>query len=182
MKDPSRYYVISDLHLGHQKIINFVHEGTEQVIRANPSTGKPFDSIQQHDEYLIAQWNATVNPGDTVYFLGDLAFDKKHLAYAGRLNGRKIIIPGNHDIFPAKDYLAYFDDVRSTMVRDGIIFTHVPVHPECVEFRFKLNVHGHIHHTKINNPKYYNVCLEHLYHRQYKPIPLTEILQYRNTL
>ncbi len=44
-------------------------------------------------------WNEAVRPDDTVYHLGDVALGTltESLPYVGRLNGHKILIPGNHD-------------------------------------------------------------------------------------
>jgi calcineurin-like phosphoesterase family protein len=55
--------------------------------------------LKCHDEMLIKNWNETVSKEDTVYVLGDFAFgDKKTVAsYSTRLNGKKILILGNHD-------------------------------------------------------------------------------------
>lgn len=52
------------------------------------------------NEALIANWNAVVAPEDTVYVLGDFALAARAVEQIlPRLNGRKILILGNHD-FP----------------------------------------------------------------------------------
>jgi calcineurin-like phosphoesterase family protein len=64
---------------------------------------RPFSGEEDMQQQLIARWNATVAPGDTVYHLGDFA-----LSYGretaqeiddilAQLNGQKILIVGNHD-------------------------------------------------------------------------------------
>lgn len=68
-------------------------------MRRNAFGGR-FQTIEEMDEFLIDQWNATVSPGDTVYHLGDLSY-KLHtmeevLPY---LNGSITLIVGNHDPF-----------------------------------------------------------------------------------
>jgi calcineurin-like phosphoesterase family protein len=52
--------------------------------------------LKSHDEALIENWNKMVKKGDTVYILGDFAF-RDHNHYLMALNGKKIIILGNHD-------------------------------------------------------------------------------------
>ncbi len=50
------------------------------------------------DETLIANWNQKVKNSDTVYVLGDLIYKAKNPATClERLNGKKILIKGNHD-------------------------------------------------------------------------------------
>lgn len=78
-------FFTSDLHLGHRNIIDYCN--------------RPFAGVPDMDEALVARWNATVAPGDTVYVLGDVALGKlaDSLALAARLHGRKLLVPGNHD-------------------------------------------------------------------------------------
>lgn len=59
-----------------------------------------FASVKEHDEALIARWNARVAPTDTVWHLGDFAAgaSREHCAAVfARLNGTKRLVRGNHD-------------------------------------------------------------------------------------
>ncbi len=79
-------YFTADLHLGHAKILDLAK--------------RPFSSVEEMDETLIANWNAKVKGGDTVYVLGDLIVkckDKDPETYLRRLKGKKILVLGNHD-------------------------------------------------------------------------------------
>src|SRR5271154_4407428 len=108
-----RYFSIADLHLQHEKMHKFTKADGITVTRPNPLTKKPFESMEEHDEFIIEQWNKTVNQdGDTVYLLGDICINLKGLHKLGRLNGRKILVPGNHDIFHYKEYAKYVADIR----------------------------------------------------------------------
>jgi calcineurin-like phosphoesterase family protein len=51
------------------------------------------------DEGLTGLWTETVGPDDEVWVLGDLALGHlvDSLALVGRLPGRKVLVPGNHD-------------------------------------------------------------------------------------
>jgi calcineurin-like phosphoesterase family protein len=51
------------------------------------------------NERLIRAWNAVVHSDDTIYFLGDLLMGNYGQArnLLGCLNGRILIVPGNHD-------------------------------------------------------------------------------------
>ena len=59
-----------------------------------------FGSVDQHDEALIARWNAVVGMGDEIWHLGDFAADatREHCQTVfARLNGIKRLVRGNHD-------------------------------------------------------------------------------------
>ena len=61
---------------------------------------RPFGNIEEHDECIIAAWNDTVAPGDTIYHLGDFAYrthSKRIRQIFDRLHGEKHLILGNHD-------------------------------------------------------------------------------------
>ena len=75
----------ADLHFGHANIISY--------------SGRPFADATAMNEALIERWNASVHPGDTVWLLGDVALGRidETLALVGELNGRKLLLAGNHD-------------------------------------------------------------------------------------
>jgi len=62
---------------------------------------RPFATIDEHDESLIAAWNAKVPVNkSTVYHLGDMFWGgnyRKALGILNRLHGRICLIKGNHD-------------------------------------------------------------------------------------
>ncbi len=62
--------------------------------------GRPYGSVEEIDEDLIARWNRVVQPGDIVYHLGDIFLYKKAAdarAVRARLHGTIRLIHGNHD-------------------------------------------------------------------------------------
>ena len=81
----STTFFTSDLHFGHARIIELC--------------GRPFASADEMDRALIARWNDVVAPEDTVWVLGDYALGNRHraLGYLPELNGRKLLVIGNHD-------------------------------------------------------------------------------------
>ncbi len=140
---------------------------------------RDFKNIDEMDEHMIAQHNKTVKPSDKVYFLGDVAFNKKALANVARLNGEKVLIKGNHDKEKLTEYVKYFKDVRGSHQFDGMLLTHIPVHVNSLG-RWPVNVHGHLHSnvvtfesTKLPDPRYVCVCMEQL--EDYTPISLEEL-------
>ena len=85
-------FFTSDHHLGHANIIRF-----EPLNRVD-ERGVMFESVNQMDEFLIERWNEVVGLDDLVYHLGDASYKRETLrAVLPRLNGRKILICGNHD-------------------------------------------------------------------------------------
>jgi calcineurin-like phosphoesterase family protein len=63
-----------------------------------------------------------------------------------RLNGRKIVVLGNHDRHQdIKLLLEYVDGIAGAVDYKGFILTHVPIHPNEVQF-YRGNIHAHIHH------------------------------------
>jgi calcineurin-like phosphoesterase family protein len=144
---PNRF-VIGDTHFGHNNIIKF------------ESKHRPFATIEEHDEALIERWNSVVKLGDRVYHLGDVLFDKANFPILKRLNGRKRLILGNHDHFPLGLYAAYFAEINGVYAYDGVILSHVPVHPQQLEYRFRGNVHGHMHRHVLDDTRYFNASVE----------------------
>ena len=137
-------FVISDTHFGHTN-------SWEKFKLADGSPLRPFTSTEEMDETMIARWNAKVKPQDTVYHLGDVVINKKSLHLVSRLNGRKILVRGNHDIFGDDDYYNVgFEQIHGVRVFvDKFILSHIPLHPDCVSERFRVNVHGHLHANQI---------------------------------
>jgi len=72
------------------------------------------------------------------------------------LNGDKVLIRGNHDIFKLEDYTAHFRDIRSYHVMNGMILSHIPVHVNQLG-RFKKNIHGHLHSNRVMLPRGFDV-------------------------
>jgi calcineurin-like phosphoesterase family protein len=156
-------FIISDTHFSHENILRFKKkDGTPM---------RPFLSVEEMDEYMIAKWNEVVRPKDKVYHLGDVAMHRDKIKVIARCNGHKRLVRGNHDDHPLKFYTEWFDEVYGSRVLDNMLFTHIPVHPESMG-RFLANVHGHVHNNVSAlhyGPKYFNVSVEVI---DYTPIPL----------
>jgi calcineurin-like phosphoesterase family protein len=97
---------------------------------------------------MIRRWNDRVRPNDKVYHLGDVVINRKALPTLARLNGDKVLIRGNHDIFRDTEYREYFRELRAYHVLNGMILSHIPVH-EASLGRFGVNIHGHLHATRV---------------------------------
>jgi calcineurin-like phosphoesterase family protein len=87
----AKTFFTSDLHIGHVGV----------------AKSRGFSTTDEHDERIIANWNAVVGVSDEVWVLGDVALGAiaESLPKVGRLNGRKFLVCGNHDrISPAYPY------------------------------------------------------------------------------
>lgn len=157
-------FFISDLHLGHEK--------TCTVFKKTDGTPlRPFESASDMDEAIIKRWNNTVRGHDKVYVLGDVVIRKEFLPTVSRLNGKLRLVRGNHDIFPTDKYLEYFDEVYGVRVLEGLILSHIPIHPDCIE-RYGTNVHGHLHANVLTDVRYLNVSVEQT---NYTPLSLEQV-------
>lgn len=163
-------FLISDTHFGHK--------GVTEFLRNDGSKLRPFSTVEEMDEALIENWNSIVRPEDKVYHLGDFCINRKALKIGHKLNGTKILIKGNHDVFRISEYLEFFKDIRAYHVLNGLIFSHIPVHSESMG-RFGNNVHGHLHANRVMlndeiDSRYFSVCVEHT---NYSPMNIEEVLE-----
>jgi calcineurin-like phosphoesterase family protein len=162
-------FIISDTH--------FTHQGMCRFLRSDGTKLRPWDDADEMDNAMIHNWNSVVGPKDKVYHLGDVYINRKGRHILPQLNGDKVLIKGNHDIFPLKDYTPYFRDIRAYHVLDKMILSHVPIHVDNLG-RFKGNVHGHLHEHVIKDSngqpdhRYRTVCVEHI---NYTPIELSVV-------
>lgn len=78
-------FLTSDQHWGHNNIISY--------------DNRPFENIDHMNEELILRWNNVVNYEDIVIHLGDVSFlnPQKTIDIVKKLNGKIILINGNHD-------------------------------------------------------------------------------------
>jgi calcineurin-like phosphoesterase family protein len=172
-------FVISDTHFGHTN-------SWEKFKLPNGDPLRPFTSTEEMDEAMVERWNAKVGPNDTVYHLGDVVINRKSLHHVKRLNGKKRLVRGNHDIFKDQDYRDVgFDSLYGVRVFvDQFILSHIPLHPDCVSGRFRVNVHGHLHSNRVMkqqingigplviDPRYISACVEL---NDYTPISFDEM-------
>jgi calcineurin-like phosphoesterase family protein len=169
-------FLVSDTHFGHAGVCRFLRDDGTKL--------RPWDNPDEMDEEMIKRWNETVRPNDKVYHLGDVVINRKALKTLDRLNGDKVLIKGNHDIFRLEEYTKYFRDIRGYHVMNGMILSHIPVH-EASLGRFGTNIHGHLHANRVlrNDVKgvdfidnrYYCVCVEQT---DFAPILFEDVIKH----
>ena len=167
-------WFISDTHWDHANILTFKRQDGTPL--------RAFSSVGEMNERMIQQWNDRVQPSDHIYHLGDVTMARGNATthidtIMARLNGHKRICLGNHDQLTSKWYLKWFEKVKAYNVLDGLLFSHIPIHPESFG-RFKANVHGHTHANRVlasphhPDPRYLCVCVEQT---DYAPVSLEEL-------
>jgi calcineurin-like phosphoesterase family protein len=167
-------FFISDLHFGHENAIR-------TFMREDGTKLRNFSSVEEMNEFIIDRINSVVKPNDHLNIVGDLAMSKKYIYLAGRLNGHKRLVLGNHDIFNMELYAPYFEKIVGYRQFDkDIIVSHIPVHPSQLEQRFKFNIHGHLHDKNVRHAnlftdvRYFNVSCDNDL-MQYVPKSLEEL-------
>lgn len=169
-------FLVSDTHFGHAGVCRFTRDDGFTKLR-------PWDNPDEMDEAMVKAWNETVKPTDKVYHLGDVVINRKALKTLHRLNGDKVLIKGNHDIFRLEEYTQHFREVRAYHVMNGMILSHIPLHPESLG-RFGVNIHGHLHSNrvmkdngyggKVIDPRYHSVCVEMT---DFRPILFEDVIK-----
>lgn len=177
-------FLVSDTHFGHAGMCRFMREDGVTKLR-------PWNDPAEMDEFMVKAWNETVKPTDKVYHLGDVVINRKALSTLSRLNGDKVLIRGNHDIFRDTEYKTYFRELRAYHVMNGMILSHIPMH-EASLGRFGVNIHGHLHSGRVkkargvdaktgavlysdeNDVRYHCVCVEQT---DFRPILFEDVVK-----
>lgn len=125
----------SDLHLGHQAVINMCK--------------RPFEMVEEMNETLIQNFNSRVKNNDTIYILGDIAHritvvDVNQMIC--RLNGKKILCKGNHDKqYDAALFEKICDFTEISVNGVNVSLMHYPMMEWPKSRHGSLHLHGHIH-------------------------------------
>jgi calcineurin-like phosphoesterase family protein len=138
-------YFISDLHISHKNIVEYA-QGFRPCTQEN------------HDQWIIDQWNSVVNKRDKVFVLGDVSFSKDGIKLMAKMNGNKSLVLGNHDFGDMSLYTPYFQTIHGLVKYKGFWLSHAPIQPE--NLRDKFNLCGHVHQNSSKHPMHINVCVE----------------------
>ena len=121
-----------------------------------------FGSVEEMNEYMIKQWNSRVRRNDEVVIIGDISIGRtdETETIIKRLNGKKYLVPGNHDKFiKDKNFdRSLFCDINPYMeLNDNnrkVVLCHYPIF--CYNGQYRLDesgngkvymLHGHVHCT-----------------------------------
>lgn len=161
-------YFIADTHMGHYNIIKYEN--------------RPFISVQEMNQYMINTWNKIIKPNDMIYHIGDFGLGKSQelINLGQQLNGKKILIKGNHDKRNTNTFWRRcgFEKVyNKLMIKENnqkFILTHVPLLKIPKNY---INLYGHVHTINDRCSNSYCVSVENI---DYKPISLEEVLNELN--
>lgn len=207
-----KIWVTSDLHFGHENILGFEDKrwelmGTnfqkalvqtikdegltdEEIKNMSDEMWNKFEKIcnhnhiKQHDEELIRRWNNKVANNDLVFILGDLSFrgSRDTEAIVKRLNGRKVLVLGNHDnIWLNKEFdRTLFEEIVNykEININGYMFclSHYPHRVWNKQHKGSIHLFGHIHSNETTSHPMKEE-IQHSYNvgvdvRNYEPVNL----------
>lgn len=137
-------FFTSDHHYHHKNVIEYCN--------------RPWSFEDQTDE-LIKRWNSRVEPGDSVYHLGDFSFAgtskiDQVVDILNHLNGKKYFILGNHDNqklwamiedmnIPDVTLLGHYHEMKIDKL--NIILSHYPFREWGKKHYGSIMLHGHCH-------------------------------------
>ena len=149
-------WLTSDTHFNHANIIRYC--------------GRPFAHLDEMNGTLIRNWNVCVQPNDTIYHLGDFALGPSASvsSFFWQLNGKKILVRGNHDGRPT--VRLPWDDQAEVFSLEGLTLVH---NPATIKVEGWV-VHGHLHtRHKLTGPRQIHVGVDAW---NYLPVALEEVL------
>lgn len=164
-------YFTSDTHFGHTNVIKYCN--------------RPFDNAHHMNEGLIFKWNSVVKKDDVVYHLGDFGFQKpadlKDILY--KLNGKVLLIPGNHDSNSFINMLLCQDMNKVEVLpkyhefnNNGrkVVLCHYPIESWNNMSHGSIHLHGHSHGAGRKQAGRFDVGVDAC---DYEPKPLDYFLE-----
>lgn len=130
-----KVWFIADSHFFHKKVIEYCN--------------RPFSNVEEMNNIIISNWNKVVKRDDRVFMLGDFALcgKDKIIEIGQKLNGRKVLIFGNHEGASLSTYYnAGFEMVSKFPIifQDFFILSHKPIEFLPLNTPF-VNIFGHVH-------------------------------------
>jgi len=155
-------FFTADEHYGHANIIKFCN--------------RPFSSILEMDEALIANHNSVVKKDDLVIHAGDFSLHSKRefveKKYVSRLNGEHIFLEGSHDKWLKKSNAKQIYSLRMGSPQKLIVVCHYALHvwPKSHfnswhlygHSHGRLNLHGKSHDIGVDNNNFAPLSFEQI--------------------
>jgi calcineurin-like phosphoesterase family protein len=135
--NPDNVFFTSDTHFGHHGII--------------APCRRPYGSVEEMDAALIRNWNDVVPSNGVVFHLGDVSFKgaARTVEVLGSLNGKIILVRGNHDAHMSAVVRSMFDEVvdYKELKLEGtrICMSHYPMASWNQMHYGSWMLHGHSH-------------------------------------
>lgn len=151
--------------------------------------GRPFDTVEDMNEHMIACWNEAVTPKDRVYVLGDFAWansttrERLVLPTLQRLKGNLTLIRGNHDRLITPEYCGLFDDVKDYLITDvcgyKCVLFHYPIAKFWHQMHGAIHIYAHMHNQPTPCDIPWSVCVSACRpYMNYAPRTLGELWPY----
>jgi calcineurin-like phosphoesterase family protein len=140
----SETWFTADFHLGHQNIIRYC--------------SRPFATVSEMDDEILARLNSCVAETDTLYFLGDFCrgTGKDALGYRRRIRCKNIFfIEGNHDTGAKKiaPEFGWWKQLAEVKAHDQlIVLCHYAMRVWHHSFRGSWHLYGHSHGRLPDDP------------------------------
>ena len=136
IEDPDKLFFTSDTHFGHFNICKYCH--------------RPFTSRSEMDTTLMMLWNGVVPEDGIVVHCGDFMLPhdtdvKEYMRYMSKLNGRILLLRGNHDRIDLgleNEKLISVQDKAMIEVDSVKIYAE---HYPCAAFNGDYHIYGHVH-------------------------------------
>ncbi len=155
-------------------------------------TKRPWKTIEEMHEGLIANYAAVVKPEDEVYFLGDIMMgsrkempDRMEKIFS-RLSGKKYLIRGNHDYGKSEEpwfakHFEWVKDLFELKVKGYpmMVLHHFPHYSWHGMGRGSIAVHGHCHGSidQVNlNTRRIDIGVDAMY-SNFSPISIDRIAE-----
>ncbi len=148
-------FYVADTHYFHKNILKYC-----------PISRGQCDTVEEMNENLISAFNSKVTNNDIVYHLGDIAFAniQNTISILKRLNGKIILVPGNHDhkLVKSPDISKYFHQILPASYHEirvdkqFMILSHYPILSWNGMEHGAIHLHGHTH----NSLKYHSKALD----------------------
>ena len=140
----AKTWFTSDHHFFHENVIRHC--------------SRPFSCASEMNDAMIKRWNERVNPGDEVIYVGDFFWNADiglMREVRERLNGKILLVPGNHDKIQRLLQNRLIDEVlpsihlQSFVTSEGatqlVVFCHYPLQEWPQYYRGAIHIHGHCH-------------------------------------
>jgi len=126
-------FFTADLHFDHKNILAY--------------TNRPWNTLGEMNQGLVDNWNSVVGKKDMTYVVGDFAW-RNHASWFHRLNGKKILIRGNHDKMNQKCLALWTEvhDLKWIQVENHhMLLCHYQLVSWPGEYRGAWHFYGHAH-------------------------------------
>ncbi len=163
----SKLFLIADMHFGHENIIKYEN--------------RPFLNADAMDKQIVKNWNRVVSKKDTVIVAGDVSFygKEKTEELIKQLNGRKILVKGNHDQRNNHWWVDVgFDEVSNYPIiyKEWFIIQHEPPTylNDAMPYFF---IYGHVHGSEMYRTITKQSACVSVERWDYTPVELDKIME-----